>query len=85
MQRSYDEIASGKFAKEWSGKVSKLKFKIIKYFAMRQEINKIEQEVRKNLKLKDFDVYSAPENIEELLKKPEVKNELKNIMDSFEF
>ena len=85
MQRSYDEIASGKFAKEWSGKVSKLKFKIIKYFAMKQEINKIEQEVRKNLKLKDFDVYSAPENIEELLKKPEVKNELKNIMDSFEF
>jgi len=52
---------------------------------MKQEINKIEQEVRKNLKLKDFDVYSAPENIEELLKKPEVKNELKNIMDSFEF
>ena len=85
MQKSFDEIASGKFAKEWSGKVSKLKFKIIKYFAMKQEINKIEQEVRKNLKLKDFDVYSAPENTEELLKKPDVKTELKSIMDSFEF
>lgn len=83
MQRSYDEISSGKFAKEWDGKLAKLKFKLIKYFAMKQKINKIEQEVRKNLKLKEFDVYSAPEDIEDLLKKPEITNDLKEILDSF--
>lgn len=84
-QRTFDEISSGKFTREWEGSLAKLKFKIIKFFAMKQKINKIEKQVRDNLNLKDFDVYSAPEDIEELLKKPEIKNELQDIMDSFEY
>ncbi|MFX1273836.1 MAG: ketol-acid reductoisomerase [Promethearchaeota archaeon] len=85
MQRTFDEIASGTFAREWAGKFAKLKFKVIKFFAMKQKINKIEKTVRKNLKLEEFDVYTAPENIEELLKKPEIKNELTDIKATFDF
>ena len=84
MQRSFDEISSGSFAKEWAGKLAKLKFKVIKFFAMRQSINKLEQEVRKNLKMKEFDVYAEPEGVEALLKKPDVMDDkVKKIVDSF--
>jgi len=41
--------------------------------------------VRDNLNLKDFDVYSAPEDIEGLLKRTEIKNEFQDIIDSFEY
>lgn len=84
-QRTYDEIDSGEFAKEWEGKFSKIKFKVIKFFAMRQKINKLENEVRESLGLKNFDVYSAPEEIEELLKKPELQNEIDEMKDFYEF
>jgi ketol-acid reductoisomerase len=84
-QKTYDEISSGSFAKEWETPMAKLKFKLIKFFAIRQKINKIENSVRKNLRLKDFDVVSAPEDIEELLKKPELKNEIEEARDLFEY
>ena len=86
MQKTYDEIESGEFAKEWQGKTAKLKFKVIKYFAMKQKINKIEDEVREALRLKTWDVDSTPEEIEELLKSPELQNEeeLKKLEDMFE-
>lgn len=84
-QKTYDEISSGSFAKEWETPMAKLKFKLIKFFAIRQKINKIENSVRKNLRLKDFDVFSAPEDIEELLKKPELKNEIEEARDLFEY
>ena len=76
MQRTYDEIDSGAFAKEWKKPFSKMKLKIIKFFATRQKINKWEKQVRKALQLIDYQTYQPPSNIEELLMKPEVKNEL---------
>jgi ketol-acid reductoisomerase len=51
------EIQNGEFTREWGKKISKLKFKMIKYFATKQKINHIEKKVRKNLKLKIYDVY----------------------------
>ncbi|MHA1112456.1 MAG: hypothetical protein ACTSRE_15275, partial [Promethearchaeota archaeon] len=85
MQRTYEEIDSGSFAKEWKKPFSKLKFKIIKFFATRQKINKWEKQVRKALNLIDYQTYQPPSNIEELLKKPEVKNELDILDQTFEF
>lgn len=85
MQRTYDEINSGAFAEEWKKPFSKLKFKIIKYFATRQKINTWEKQVRKALKLVDYQTYRPPSDIEELLKKPEVKNELDILDQTFEF
>ena len=85
MQRSYDEIASGAFAEEWKKPFSKLKFKIIKFFATRQKINKWEKQVRKALKLIDYQTYQPPSNIEELLKKTEIQNELNILDQTFEF
>ncbi|MBD3350443.1 MAG: ketol-acid reductoisomerase [Candidatus Lokiarchaeota archaeon] len=84
-QKTYDDIESGAFAKEWEGSFAKLKYKVIKFFAMRQKINKIEKEVRNNLGLKEIDVYKAPEQIEELLKKPEIKNEIDEYKDLYEY
>jgi ketol-acid reductoisomerase len=84
-QSTINEIKSGSFAKEWAGPLSKIKFKIIKFFAMKQKINSIENEVRKNLQLKDFDTSTAPEDIEELLKSPSLKNEINEIKDLFEY
>ncbi len=83
-QRTFDEISSGSFAREWEGTLAKLKFKAIKFFAMRQKINKLEQQVRQNLKLKDFAVETAPEDIEELLKRPEIKNEIDEYREFYE-
>jgi ketol-acid reductoisomerase len=85
MQRTFDEINSGSFAKEWKKPFSKLKFKVIKFFATRQKINILEKHVRKSLNLIDYQTYQPPSNIEELLKKPKVKNELEILDQTFEF
>jgi ketol-acid reductoisomerase len=85
MQDVFDDISSGKFAKEWESPISKLKFKVIKYFAMKQSINKIENSVRKNLKLKEWDTFTAQEDMEEILKDPKIKSELKEFEDLFEY
>jgi ketol-acid reductoisomerase len=84
-QKSIDEISSGEFAREWASPPARLKFRLIKFFATRQRINKIEGEVRKSLRLKKFDTDTAPEYIEELLKKPEFKNQIDEIKDLFEY
>jgi ketol-acid reductoisomerase len=84
-QRTFDEISSGRFAKEWAGPLAKLRFKIIRFFATRQKINKIEQQVRKNLKLKEVDLATAPDDIEELLKRPELKNEIDEYREFYEY
>ena len=75
MKEILKEIQDGEFTEEWEKKITKLKFKMIKYFATKQKINKIEKEVRKNLKLKLYDIYEeVPQTKEEL-------SELKNITD----
>ena len=75
MKEILKEIQDGEFTEEWEKKITKLKFKMIKYFATKQKINKIEKEVRKNLKLKLYDIYEeVPQTKEEL-------SALKNITD----
>ncbi len=78
MQKSLDEIESGKFAEEWSGPLAKLKLKVIRFFAMRQKINKLEKKVRERFAMKNYDIYREPVDIEELLKTPEIRNELED-------
>ncbi|MFX0029693.1 MAG: ketol-acid reductoisomerase [Candidatus Hermodarchaeota archaeon] len=72
------EIQNGEFTREWEKKITKLKFKMIKYFATKQKINKIEKQVRKNLNLKVYDIYE-----EKLLTEDEL-SELKKISDELE-
>ena len=57
MKEILKEIQEGDFTKEWSKKLTKLKFKAIKFFATKQKINKIEKKVRHNLKLSLYDIY----------------------------
>ena len=84
-QCTIDEIGSGKFAKEWAGPMAKMKFKIIKFFAMKQKINKIENQVRRNLKKREYDIDTVPGEVEELLKQHDLKNEIDEIEDLFEY
>lgn len=84
-EKTYEEIESGKFAKEWQRKISKIKFKLIKFFAMKQKINNIEKKVRKNLRLKEFDVYSEPKDISALLKTPEIQDEINEFKTLYEY
>jgi len=72
------EIQEGDFTKEWSKKLTKLKFKTIKFFATKQKINKIERQVRKNLNLNLYDIYDedSPTN-EEMAKLKAISDELK--------
>jgi ketol-acid reductoisomerase len=85
MQKSLDEIESGDFAREWSSPFAKLKLKIIRFFAMRQKINKLEKKVRERFCMKNYDIYRAPVDIEELLKTPEIQNELDDWKEWAEF
>jgi len=72
------EIQDGEFTKEWEKPLTKLKFKMIKFFATKQKINKLEKQVRKSLKLKEYDIYEeeAP-NEEEMAKLKSISDELK--------
>jgi ketol-acid reductoisomerase len=71
------EIQNGEFTREWDKKLTKLKFKVIKYFATKQKINKIEKKVRKNLKLKLYNIYDEqPPTEEELSELKEISDEL---------
>jgi ketol-acid reductoisomerase len=83
-QRTFDEINSGEFAREWKNPLSRMKFKALKFFASKQKISKIERDVRKNLRLPEFDMSSAAEDIEELLKKPELQSDLNEIRELYE-
>jgi ketol-acid reductoisomerase len=84
MQKTYDEIASGKFAEEWQKPSARVKFKVIKYFAMRQKINRIEEEVRNHLHLKSWDIDSTPDEIETLLASSDNPQDLEKYKDLFE-
>ena len=78
MERSLKEIESGEFAKEWEKKISKLKFKLIRFFATKQKINKLEKRARKNLKLKTYDIYEEKPPTEEEMKELEkIADEIK--------
>ena len=54
MDRIHSEIVEGVFAKEWRSPIAQLKLKVIRYFAMRQRINRVEQRVRALLGMKEL-------------------------------
>ncbi len=79
------DIESGKFAQEWEGKLSKLKFKFIKFFATRLSFAKTEETVRKSLGIPDYDLFTEiPYPTDEDIKKSkEIENDLKNFEDFY--
>ncbi len=78
MEQILKEIQDGVFTKEWEKSLTKLKFKLIKYFATKQKINKLEKEVRKNLKLKLYNIYEEePPSKEEIAKLKNISDEIK--------
>ncbi len=85
MARIFDEIDSGAFANEWSGALARLKFKVIRYFAMRQSINQIEKQVRVALSMKPFDGYQPSKDLDNILEDPEIQAHLKTFEETFEF
>jgi len=78
MKEILKEIQDGDFTREWEKKITKLKFKLIKFFATKQKINRLEQQVRKSFKLKEYDLYGK-----EPLTNKELE-ELKEISDDLE-
>jgi ketol-acid reductoisomerase len=85
MNRIYEEIEDGIFAREWSSPLARLKLKVIRYFAMRQSINKVEIMVRKALGLGEFEDYQPPPGLDQALKDPVIQAELKSFEETFEF
>jgi ketol-acid reductoisomerase len=87
MEKIYHEIESGEFAKEWQNPISRLKFKVIRYFAMRQSINKLEAQVRQSFGMEaPLSMDDVDEDIHrELLENPELEAELESFKDTFEF
>jgi ketol-acid reductoisomerase len=78
MKQILKEIQEGDFTKEWEKKITKLKFKLIKYFATKQKINTLEKKVRKNLHLKLYDLYEEePLSKEEMAELQSISEELK--------
>ncbi|MBD3213632.1 MAG: ketol-acid reductoisomerase [Candidatus Lokiarchaeota archaeon] len=78
MEEILEEIQKGEFTEEWEKTLTKLKFKIIKFFATKQKINRIENEVRDNLGLKTYDVYEQkPPTKEDIENLKEISEELK--------
>jgi ketol-acid reductoisomerase len=85
MQRIYAEIENGDFAREWSSPLGRLRFKVIKYFAMRQSINKVENMVRKSLDLKADEIDNTDPGLDQILEDPVIKSELNTFKDTFDF
>lgn len=85
MEKIYEEIDSGSFAKEWSKPISHLKFQAIRYFAMRQWINKLENQVRNVLGLEEKSIYQVPTDIEKILNDPQIMGQLGSFEDTFEY
>ncbi len=80
MKEILENIESGNFAEEWKKKTSKAKFKFIKFFASKTRINRLEQKVRKKLKMKVIDEdYQEP-----IITDPSVLKEIKKELDEFE-
>jgi len=78
MMQILKEIQNGEFSREWGKKITKLKFKMIKYIATKQKINRIEKQVRKNLKLKIYDTYEEkPPSEDEISQLKKISDELK--------
>ncbi|MFX1479028.1 MAG: ketol-acid reductoisomerase [Promethearchaeota archaeon] len=85
MKKILYEIQSGEFTKEWEKRITKMKFKLIKYLATKQKINKFERQARKNLNLKLYDIYEeVPPTEEEMSQLKGISDELKIFEQYFE-
>lgn len=85
MDRIFNEIDNGDFAREWSSPIAKLRFQLIRYLAMRQSINKIENQVRQALGLKLYEEPNPTPDLPKILQEPGIKEELRSFEDAFEF
>ncbi len=85
MRKIYGEIDSGAFAQEWQHPFTRLKFKAIRWFAMRQKINSIERKVRQVLGLRGLSPYELEGDTREILNNPKIRAELQKFEDGFEF
>ncbi|MFW9948580.1 MAG: ketol-acid reductoisomerase [Candidatus Thorarchaeota archaeon] len=85
MEKILKDIQTGVFTKEWEKKITKLKFKFIKFFATHQKINEIEKQVRKRLKMKLFDIYTEePPTAEDIKESAVIADELKPFEEYYE-
>jgi ketol-acid reductoisomerase len=82
-----EHIASGGFAKEWEKWFSKVKFKIIKFFAPRVGFGPKEKKVRKKLDLPEVDLFAevAYPTEEEIQNAEKIQEELKDFEDYPEY
>ena len=85
MERVYKDIDSGAFAREWQGSFARIKFKVIKFFALRQRINRVEQRVRKNLGLEDWSIDDVDTEAAKVLADPKVREQLAEFERAFEY
>jgi ketol-acid reductoisomerase len=76
MQKIFQEIDNGSFAREWGNPLTKIKFAAIKYFATRQRINTLETEVRASLGTPSHDIFMDIPEYDGLLCDPNIKQEL---------
>jgi ketol-acid reductoisomerase len=53
-----NHIENGGFAEEWEKKITKLKFKVIKFFASRIGFGKLEKKVRRSLEMPELDLWA---------------------------
>jgi ketol-acid reductoisomerase len=84
MECTLKEIESGEFVKEWEKKITKTKFKVIRFFATKQKINRLEKQVRKNLKMKSYDIYEEEPPTEEEMKELEkISDQIKKFEEMF--
>ena len=80
-----NEISSGAFAREWNNPLTRLKFRMIRFFAMRQSINKLEIQVREALGLREPPAIIKETELDQILAHPSLQVELKKFEDFFEF
>jgi ketol-acid reductoisomerase len=85
MERIYHEIESGAFASEWGSAFAKVRFRVIRFFAMRQKINRIERKVRQSLGLAELEDHQPAPGVGNILNDPAIQAELEDFEETFEF
>ncbi|MBN2156241.1 MAG: NAD(P)-binding domain-containing protein [Candidatus Lokiarchaeota archaeon] len=80
-------IEDGGFAEEWEKKLTKLKFKVIKFFASRVGFGRLETKVRKSLQMPEVDLWAETPypTEEEIIRKQEIKQKLEDFQKYPEF
>lgn len=85
MERIFRELEEGSFAREWASPLSRLKFRAIRFLAMRQSINRVETAVRRRLGLPEAPPLELEQEGEGLLEDPRLQEELEPFYQAFEF